>query len=89
MKATAHNFLTDQGAYVHTHIDADFDDGDPENGPGASGYDEYDLYEGDSHDLIFQHGMLVDMVLINWDEVRFFAGFEDDRDPERYLARRA
>jgi len=74
MKTQAHKFLTDQGAYVHTHIDADFDDGDPENGPGTGGYDAYDLYEGDSHDLIFQHGKLVDMILIDWAEFRFFDG---------------
>jgi len=69
---TAHDFLTDQGCYVHTHFDADFDDGDPENGPGTSGHDEYDLYEGDSHDIILQRGRLVDQVLIDWAQVRFF-----------------
>lgn len=56
---TAHAFLTDQGCYVHTHIDADFDDGDAENGPGDTGNPPYDLYEGDSHDLILERGLLV------------------------------
>jgi hypothetical protein len=75
--SSAHDFLTDQGAYVHTHVDADFDDGDPENGPGTGGHDQYDLYEGDSHDLILQRGLLVDSMLIDWNEVRFFEGFSD------------
>jgi hypothetical protein len=55
MKTQAHNFLPDEGACVHTHVDADFDDGDPENGPGSGGYDEYDLYEG-SHFSAWQVG---------------------------------
>jgi hypothetical protein len=69
---TLHELLTDQGAYIHSHIEADFDDGDPENGPGSYGHDAYDLYEGDSHDIIVQRGLIVDMQLINWDEYRFF-----------------
>lgn len=70
---TAHDFLIDQGCYVHTHIEAEFDDGDPENGPGSyGGHPEYDVYEGDSYDLILQHGLLVDRVLIDWNEYRFF-----------------
>jgi hypothetical protein len=74
---TVHDFLTDQGAYVHTHIDADFDDGDAENGPGSGGFDQYDLYEGDSHDIIVQHGLIVDLIPIDWDQVRFFETFSD------------
>lgn len=75
--AIAHDFLTDQGSYVHTHIDAEFDDGDPENGPvDCNGHPEYDVYEGDSHDLILQHGLLVDRVLIDWNEYRFFQSLE-------------
>jgi hypothetical protein len=57
---TAHDFLTDQGSYIHTHVDADL---------GAGGYDEYDLYQGDTHNLIFQHGKWVDTV-----PFRFFEG---------------
>jgi hypothetical protein len=60
MKTQAHKFLTDQGCYVHTHMD------------GVGSYDEFDLYEGDSHDIILQRGKLVDQVLIDWDQVRFF-----------------
>ena len=77
METQAHNFLTDQGCYVHSHIDADFDDGDAENGPGSGGHDEYDRYEGDSHDIILQHGLWVDTALIDWDQVRFFESFSD------------
>lgn len=44
----AHAFLTDQGAAVLDHQgDADFDDGDPENGPGTWGYPDYDCYLSD------------------------------------------
>jgi hypothetical protein len=74
-KMTAHEFLTNEGNYTHTHVDADFDDGDPENGPNGGGCDEYDLYQGDSHDIILQYGILVDQILINWDEYRYFEGF--------------
>ena len=74
---TAHEFLTNEGAYTHEHVDADFDDGDAENGPGTWGHDEYDVYHGDSHEIVLQHGKLVDMVLINWDAVRFFEGMPE------------
>lgn len=73
---TAHEFLTDQGCYIHTHVDADFDDGDPENGPGSFGHDEYDLYEGDSHDIVLRRGLLVDMILIDWNDYRFWERYE-------------
>jgi hypothetical protein len=69
---TLHELLTDQGCYIHTHIDAEFDDGDPENGPGTWGHDSFDLYEGDSHDI--QHGLIVQMDLINWALMRFIDG---------------
>ena len=68
----AHNFLTDQGAYVHTHYDAEFEDvGGPESGPMIYGHDAFDVYSGDSHEIIIQYGLLQDVQLINWDEVRF------------------
>jgi hypothetical protein len=39
----AHRFLTDQGAAVLVYQgDADFDDGDAENGPGTWGHPDYD-----------------------------------------------
>lgn len=70
--SNAHTFLTDQGAYTHQHVDADHDDGDVENGPGTWGHDAFDVYGGDSHDIIVQRGLIVDLCPINWDEVRFF-----------------
>lgn len=73
----AHNFLTDQGACVHTHIAADFyDAGGPESGPMIHGHDAFDVYSGDSHEIIIQYGLLQDMQPINWDEVRFFEQLE-------------
>lgn len=74
---TLHDLLTDQGAYIHTRIEADFDDGDVENGPGSWGHDAYDLYEGDSHDIIVQNGLIVDMAVIDWDLFRFMEGMHD------------
>lgn len=48
----AHQLLTDQGAAVLIEQgDADFDDGDAENGPGTWGYPDYDLYHSE-HQLI-------------------------------------
>lgn len=72
--ANLHDLLTDQGAYIHTHIEADFDDGDPENGPGIYGHDAFDLYEGDSHDIIVQNGLIVDQQLIDWEWFDFMEG---------------
>lgn len=41
-----HEHLISLG-YVHTHNEADFDDGDPENGPGTyGGHCAFDQYEG-------------------------------------------
>jgi hypothetical protein len=63
----AHCMLTDQGCFVHTHAEADFDDGDPENGPGTVGYPAFDVYEGDSHDLVIdQTGLIVHAEPIDW-----------------------
>lgn len=71
----AHEMLTSDGAFIHTHMEADFDDGDAENGPGYGGHDAYDLYEGESHDIVIDRsGLIVHVGLINWDEVRFFEG---------------
>lgn len=74
----AHEFLTNEGAYVHQHYEAEHDDGDVESGPGTWGHDEYDVYSGDSHELVLQRGILMDAVLINWDEVRFWEGIETE-----------
>jgi len=40
-----HNHLVLLG-YLHSHENADFDDGDPENSPGTWGHLAYDTYEG-------------------------------------------
>jgi hypothetical protein len=74
LPSTAHDFLTDEGAYVHSHVEADCDDGDVENGPNGGGAPAFDLYEGESHDIIMQDGLIVDMGLIDWDSVRFYEG---------------
>jgi hypothetical protein len=48
----AHRLLTDQGAVVFIeHIEADFDDGDVENGPGTRGHPECDVYQSESHNI--------------------------------------
>lgn len=75
--STLHELLTDQGAYIHTHIEADFDDGDAENGPGPYGHGPFDLYEGDSHDIIVENGLIVNMIAIDWDLARFFEGLAE------------
>lgn len=73
----AHALLTDEGAFTYQRIEGDFDDGDPENGPSGNGHDDYDLYEGDSHDLIItRDGKIVHLSEINWDEYRFFEGMQ-------------
>lgn len=73
----AHNFLTDEGAYVHQHIAAEFyDAGGPESGPMIYGHEAFDVYSGDSHEIIVVRGLLVDQQLINWDEVRILEQME-------------
>ncbi len=67
-----HKLLTDQGVCTHEHTEDDFDDGDPENGPGSGGHEAFDVYSCDSHDIIVQRGLIVDMQIIDWDEMRFF-----------------
>lgn len=48
----AHVLLTDQGAATLVEKgDADFDDGDPENGPGYGGHPDYDRYYADEMDI--------------------------------------
>lgn len=68
---TAHELLTDEGACTHFHVEADFDDGDVENGPGTWGHDECDVYESDSHVIVLRRGLLLDVELIDWDHVRW------------------
>ena len=48
----ANNLLTDQGAAVLMEQgEADFDDGDAENGPGYGGHPEYDRYHSEHMDI--------------------------------------
>lgn len=75
--ADMHQLLVDQGNYVHIHFEAEFDDGDPENGPGTWSSPAYDMYSGDSHDIIVQQGLIVDLQVIDWAEYRFFESFLD------------
>jgi hypothetical protein len=37
--------------YWHEHVEAEFDDGDPESGPGTWGHDAFDRYTGPDHYL--------------------------------------
>jgi len=57
----AHKFLTDQGAATLVYQgEADFDDGDPENGPGDWGYPDYDLYHSECQDIVIEwRGMFI------------------------------
>lgn len=57
----AHRLLTDQGtAVLIEQGEADFDDGDPENGPGCGGHPEYDRYQDGSHDICIEwRGMFI------------------------------
>jgi hypothetical protein len=41
----AHAHLLSVG-YTHLRVEAEFDDGDPENGPGVWGAPAYDVYTG-------------------------------------------
>lgn len=71
--SNTHNFLTDQGAYVHLHITAEWEDvGGPESGPVIVGHEAFDIYSGDSHEFVVQDGLIVDQAVIDWDAVRFF-----------------
>jgi hypothetical protein len=57
----AHRLLTDQGAAVLVYQgEADFDDGDAENGPETWGCPEYDHYQSESHDVWIEwEGMVI------------------------------
>jgi hypothetical protein len=59
----AHDFLTDQGAYIHRRVEAYFEDGTLAVA--------YDVYEGDSH-YLYIDGLLIGQYLIDWDQERFF-----------------
>jgi hypothetical protein len=46
----AHEFLTANG-YTHQYYPPDYDDGDPENGPGTWGCPGYDLYTSEEDEV--------------------------------------
>lgn len=48
-----HHLLTDQGCYTYEHVSAQ-----DRRGPG------YDVYYGDSHDLIVIEGKITDMLVL-------------------------
>lgn len=76
-----HDDLTDQGCFVHTHYDeCTSDEGDVESGPMVQYSPAYDIYEGDSHRLIFVNGCLEHREAINWDEERFFEGMSNGQE---------
>jgi hypothetical protein len=76
--------LTDEGSFVHTHFEAEVDDGDPENGPGMGFCDEFDMYEGESHDMVIDRsGLIVHSQVIDWAIVRFI------EESERYYKEQA
>ena len=70
--STAHEFLTDQGCYIHTRMETAGDLGVYD----WTGGHFYDVYQGDSHDIILVRGLIVAMDPIDWDEYRSFCGPE-------------
>jgi hypothetical protein len=75
----AHDFLTSNG-YSHQHFEADFDDGDAENGPGFGGSPAYDLYTGELEIIGISETGEADREVRDLErerqEAEFFAGME-------------
>lgn len=46
-----HRLLTESG-YTYIHFEAEFDDGDPENGPGTWGSPPFDEYSSETHRVV-------------------------------------
>lgn len=92
-----HRFLTDQGAFIHTHHPEDFEDtGDGESGPHLSGHPAYDEYAGESHTIfvdstgLIQHSELIDWHWCNWvDQMIEERGEDRDEWPIYIPPRRA
>jgi hypothetical protein len=73
-----HVLLTDQGACIHEHHEADFDDGDAENGPGSDGHPAWDEYTSESHFIVVDHtGLIVHSEPIDWALVTWIIGQEN------------
>ena len=80
---TAHTFLTDEGAYVHDHIEAEWDDGDAESGPGCGGHPAFDMYSGDSHDIVLnEKGIMLDLQPRDFDFEAYCQEHMDDGAPQ-------
>lgn len=72
---TTHEFLTEDGMYVHTHYDEEFEDrGGPESGPLVDYSPAYDEYAGESHYLIVEGGVIVHTIPRN---IRYEEEFDD------------
>jgi hypothetical protein len=64
----AHAMLVSEGACSHEHVEAEFDDGDGENGPGSWGHPAFDVYSSESHSLVIDDtGLIVNSEVIDWD----------------------
>lgn len=56
----AHEFLTNEGMYVHTHHEEEWEErGDGETGPMVSHSPAYDEYSGESHYFFAENGVVV------------------------------
>jgi len=73
-----HALLTDQGACVHVHHEAEHDDGDPENGPGTRGFPAWDEYSSESHFFaVDERGLIVHTEVIDWALMAWLQDAED------------
>jgi hypothetical protein len=69
---TAHDFLTDEGAYFHEHVPESWEEeGNTDNGPRLVGGPAFDVYSGDSHQIIIQGGVIVEMMPTKFFEYDF------------------
>jgi hypothetical protein len=59
----AHEHLLSCG-YEHEYVPPDFDDGDPENGPGTWGYPGFDVYTSDEDQVFICENGTTDRGLI-------------------------
>jgi len=76
---TAHNFLTDQGACVHLHHEAEHG-GDAENGPGKV-FPAWDEYDSESHFIVIDDsGLIVHTEMIDWDLLAWLEDREWEAD---------
>lgn len=61
--STIHQFLTEDGMYVHTHYDEEIEEtGDAESGPRLYYSPEYDEYAGESHYIFIERGVVLEII---------------------------